>query len=93
MWIWIVMAVLLVGATATAVDKARKGQWWAAGGVLLPNLGVLVMFRGLERESMSLFWLFCLLVVAGYGAEGMAYWRNRTRASEPLNPESGNATS
>lgn len=34
-----------VGA-ASAVNKARKGQWYVAGGILLPILGVDLMVFG-----------------------------------------------
>ncbi|MER5211275.1 hypothetical protein ABT063_12005 [Streptomyces sp. NPDC002838] len=72
------MLVFVLGLTS-AVGKARKGQWWAAGAVFLPCLGVVVMLLGgVERRNASLFWLGCLFVAAGFGAEALACRRIRT---------------
>ncbi|OAH09655.1 hypothetical protein [Streptomyces jeddahensis] len=73
--------ILLLGA-ASAINKARKGQWYTAGGIFLPILGVGVMlFGGLERHSPLLFWLGVALAVVGFGVEFIAY--RRTRPSVP----------
>jgi drug/metabolite transporter (DMT)-like permease len=83
---WIAMAVMtlvFVLGLASAVVQVRKGQWWTAGAVFLPVLGMVVMLLGgVERQSTSLFWLGCLFVAAGFGAEAMAYWRTRTLGRE-----------
>ncbi|MFF3512470.1 hypothetical protein [Streptomyces sp. NPDC002573] len=77
-----VTVLVLVLGSASAVVQARKGQWWRAGSTLLPVLGMAVMlFGGVERRITSLFWLGCLLVLAGFGAEAVAYWRTRTPGS------------
>ncbi|MFJ9863541.1 hypothetical protein [Streptomyces sp. NPDC101165] len=78
-----VMALVFVLGSASAVVQARKGQWWRAASTFLPGLGmVVVLLGGVERQITSLFWLGCLLVVAGFGAEAMAYWRARTPSAE-----------
>ncbi|MET7365475.1 hypothetical protein ABZS61_06525 [Streptomyces sp. NPDC005566] len=72
----VVMTVLFVLSSASAVNFALKGRWWAAAGVVLPSVGLAaILFGGVERESMSLFWLGCLLVVAGFGAEFLDHRR------------------
>ena len=74
-------SVLLLGA-ASAINKARKGQWYTAGGIFLPVLGVDVMlFGGVERHSSLLFWLGVAIAVVGFGMEFTAY--RRTRPSMP----------
>ncbi|MCZ0984559.1 hypothetical protein [Streptomyces diastatochromogenes] len=51
MWIALVSLILLLGA-ASAIIKARKGQWYAAAGIFLAILSVdLMLFGGLERHS------------------------------------------
>ncbi|MFJ6570872.1 hypothetical protein ACIQNU_26010 [Streptomyces sp. NPDC091292] len=85
---WIVATILSVLGLAVTVDQVRRGRRWEAGGVLLSTLAMLALFLSLERESTSLFWLFPLLLVAGFGAEGMAYWTARKRGNGPLNTES-----
>jgi hypothetical protein len=73
--------ILLLGA-ASAINKARKGQWYTAGGIFLPILGVDVMlFGGVERHSPRLFWLGVALAAVGFGVEFIAY--RRTRPSMP----------
>ncbi|MEU9247605.1 hypothetical protein [Streptomyces sp. NPDC048385] len=86
MWIaTAVMALVFVLGLASSVVQARKGQWWRAGAVFLPVLGMVVMLLGgVEQQVTSLFWLGCLLVVAGFGAEAMAYWRTRTLEREQM---------
>ncbi|MBT2389931.1 hypothetical protein J7E87_10980 [Streptomyces sp. ISL-1] len=80
-----VMILIFVFASASAIVQARKGQWWTAGAVFLPSLGMVVLLLGgVERQSTSLFWLGSLFVVAGFGAEAMAYWRTRTRGREQV---------
>lgn len=79
MWIPAAVTTLLfVLASVSAIFQARKGQWWTAVAVFLPSLGVAALLGGLEWQSTPLFWLAFMLVVAGFGAEGMAYWRTRT---------------
>ncbi|MFF7748096.1 hypothetical protein ACFZCP_02345 [Streptomyces sp. NPDC007971] len=69
--------ILLLGA-ASAINKARKGQWYTAGGIFLPILGVDVMlFDGVERHSSLLFWLGVALAAVGFGVEFIAYRRTR----------------
>lgn len=85
---WIAAAAMMlvfVLGLASAIGNARKGQWWTAGAVFLPVLGVVViLLGGVERQSTSLFWLGCLFVVAGFGAEAMAYWGTRTPGKEKV---------
>lgn len=81
MWIAVLGLILLLGA-ASAINQARKGRWYTAGGVLLPILGVdLMLFGGVERHT-SFFWLGVLLAVAGFGMEFMAYRRTRASGAE-----------
>ncbi|MFF9363148.1 hypothetical protein [Streptomyces griseoluteus] len=69
-----VTALIFVLGSGSAVVRARKGQWWRAGSVFLPVLGMVVMLLGgVERRIASL---------AGFGAEAMAYWRTRTPLRE-----------
>ncbi|MFD9499615.1 hypothetical protein [Streptomyces sp. NPDC060035] len=76
-----VMTVLFVLSSASAINFALKGRWWTAGGVFLPSVGlVAILFGGVERQNTPLFWLGCLLVVAGFGAEAADHWRTRTPA-------------
>ncbi|MFF8649812.1 hypothetical protein ACF06D_16490 [Streptomyces griseoluteus] len=78
-----VTALIFVLGSGSAIVQARKGHWWRAGSAFLPVLGMVVMLLGgVERRIASLFWLGCLFVVAGFGAEAMAYWRTRTRGRE-----------
>ncbi|WP_406393906.1 hypothetical protein [Streptomyces sp. NBC_00887] len=78
---WIVTTVLFVLSSASAVNFALKARWWAAVGVFLPSVGLAaVLLGGVVRQSMSLFWLGCLLVVAGLGAEVLDQRRTRTAA-------------
>ncbi|MEU6384834.1 hypothetical protein ABZ847_14800 [Streptomyces bauhiniae] len=78
-----VMALIFALGLASAVVQARKGQWWRAGSVFLPVLGMVVMLLGgVERRIASLSWLGCLLVVAGFGSEAVDYWRTRTLGRE-----------
>lgn len=73
------MMLVFVLGLASAIGKARRGQWWTAGAVLLPVLGMVgILLGGVAWQSTSLFWLGCLFLVAGFGAEAMAYWRART---------------
>ncbi|MFD9542497.1 hypothetical protein [Streptomyces sp. NPDC060022] len=77
----VVMTVLFVLSSASAVNFALKARWWAAVGVFLPSVGLAaILLGGVERQSMSLFWLGCLLVVAGLGAEALDHRRTRTPA-------------
>ncbi|WP_406292051.1 hypothetical protein [Streptomyces sp. NBC_00624] len=79
-----VMLVFVLGL-ASAIGRARKGQWWTAGSVLLPVLGIVGILLGcVARQSTSFFWLGCLFVAAGFGAEAMACWRTRTPRSEKV---------
>ncbi|MGW1886324.1 hypothetical protein [Streptomyces sp. NPDC001970] len=81
MWIAVFGLILLLGL-ASAINQARKGRWYTAGGILLPILGSdLMLFGGVERHSLLLFWLGVVLAVVGFGMDFMAYWR--TRASGP----------
>ncbi|MGW1495582.1 hypothetical protein [Streptomyces sp. NPDC002402] len=84
MWIAIaVMTLVLLPGLASAVVHARKGRWWTAGAVFLPALGIVaILLGGVERQSTSLFWLGCLFLAAGFGAEAIAYWRTRTLGRE-----------
>ncbi|WP_327322574.1 hypothetical protein OG735_08825 [Streptomyces sp. NBC_01210] len=84
MWIAVaVMMLVFVLGLASAIGQARKGQWWTAGAVLLPVLGMVAMLLGgVERQSTPLFWLGCVFVAAGFGAAAMAYWRTRTLGRE-----------
>ncbi|MFD7941489.1 hypothetical protein [Streptomyces sp. NPDC059744] len=67
----------------SAIGKARQGQWWTAGAAFLPALGMVgILLGGVARQSTSFFRLGCLFVVAGFGAEAMAYWSTRTPGSE-----------
>ncbi|MFE9647182.1 hypothetical protein ACFYO0_24330 [Streptomyces sp. NPDC006365] len=76
-WMALMSLILLLGA-ASAVDKARKGQWYTAGGIFLPILGADVMlFGGVERHSSLLFWLGVALAVVGFGLELIAHRRTR----------------
>ncbi|MGW0828102.1 hypothetical protein [Streptomyces sp. NPDC002845] len=80
----VMMLVFVLGLTS-AIGKARKGQWWAAGAVFLPSLGMVVMpLGGVERRSASLFWLGCLFVAADFGTEALGYWRTRTLGREQV---------
>ncbi|MER7811222.1 hypothetical protein [Streptomyces sp900116325] len=77
------MILVFVLGLASAIGKARQGQWWTAGAVLLPVLGMVgILLGGVAWQSTSLFWLGCLFVVAGFGAEAMAYWRTRTPGTD-----------
>ncbi|MFB6704931.1 hypothetical protein ACFCW6_09485 [Streptomyces sp. NPDC056333] len=79
-----VMLVFVLGL-ASAIGRARRGQWWTAGAVFLPVLGMMgILLGGVARQSTSLFWLGCLFVVAGFGAEAMAYWTTRPPGSEKV---------
>ncbi|MET7311046.1 hypothetical protein ABZS68_29230 [Streptomyces sp. NPDC005571] len=81
MWIAVFGVILLLGV-ASAINQARKGQWYTAGGILLPILGVdLMLFGGVERH-ISFFWPGVVLAVVGFGMEFMAYWRTRTSGAE-----------
>ncbi|WP_345612376.1 hypothetical protein [Streptomyces sanyensis] len=83
MWIPVAAATLLVVlASASAIVQARKGQWWTAAAHFLPSLGVAALLGGLEWSRTSLFWLAGMFVVAGLGAEVVAYWRSRRSARE-----------
>ncbi len=73
-----VTVLLIVLASASAVVQARRGRWWTAVAVLLPSFGVAALLAGLQGPGPSLLWLAGMLVVAGFGAEGMAHWRART---------------
>lgn len=78
-----VMTLVFVLGLASAVVHARQGRWWTVSSVILPNLGIVAMLLGgVERQSTSLFWLGCLFVAAGFGAEAMACWRTRTLRRE-----------
>ncbi|MDF6042273.1 DUF5129 domain-containing protein [Streptomyces sp. JH14] len=71
--------VLFVLASVSAIFQASKGQWWTAAAHFLPSLGVAAMLGGMEWQHTPLFWLAGIMfVVAGFGAEAMAYWRTRT---------------
>lgn len=77
----VVTTVLFVLSAASAVNFALKARWWAAAGVFLPSVGLAaILLGGVERQSMSLFWLGCLLVAAGLGAEALDHRRTRTPA-------------
>ncbi|MFE7774744.1 hypothetical protein ACFU5O_12725 [Streptomyces sp. NPDC057445] len=81
------MVLVFVLGSAAAIRKARKGEWWKAGAIFLPGLGMVVMLLGgVERQSTSLFWLGCLFVAAGFGADAMAYWRTRTLGRGQVGP-------
>ncbi|MFG2884496.1 hypothetical protein ACGFYV_19760 [Streptomyces sp. NPDC048297] len=70
--------ILLLGA-ASATYQARKGRWYAVGGILLPILGLGVMlFGGVQRHSLPLLWLGTVLALGGFALEFIAY-RRRTR--------------
>ena len=67
------MSLILLLGTASAINKARKGQWYAAAGILLPVLGMDVMLLGaLERDGSFLFWLGVCLSLVGFGMEFVA---------------------
>ncbi|WP_329165373.1 hypothetical protein OHB49_37670 [Streptomyces sp. NBC_01717] len=84
MWMAAVTPAFVLGL-ASAIGKARKGQWWTIGAVFLPVLGMVgILLGGVARQSTSFFRLGCLFVVAGFGAEAMAYWRTRTPGSEKV---------
>ncbi|MFI1394624.1 hypothetical protein [Streptomyces sp. NPDC020681] len=70
--------LLFVLASASAIFQACKGEWWTALAVFLPSLGVAALLGALEWQRTSLFWVAGMFVVAGFGAEAMAYWRTRT---------------
>ncbi|MFI2352651.1 hypothetical protein ACH492_37835 [Streptomyces sp. NPDC019443] len=79
MWIPVAVTTLLfMLASISAIFQARKGQWWTASAVFLPSLGVAALLGGMEWQSTPLFWLAGMFVVAGFGAEAMAYWSTRT---------------
>ncbi|MFG3656671.1 hypothetical protein [Streptomyces sp. NPDC047706] len=76
-WMAIMSLILLLGAVS-AINKARKGQWYTAGGIFLPILGADVMlFGGVERHNSLLFWLGLALAVVGFGLELVAHRRTR----------------
>ncbi|MFG3023084.1 hypothetical protein ACGFZQ_31800 [Streptomyces sp. NPDC048254] len=79
------MALVFVLGLCSAVVKARKGQWWEAGSVFLPILGIgLSMLGDVRWKNLPLFWVGFALALAGFGAEGYSYWRTRAakRAQE-----------
>lgn len=74
------MALILALGAASAIVQARKGRWYAAGGVLLPVVGMdLMLLGGLERHSMLFFWGGVGVAVVGFGMEFVA-WRWAARA-------------
>lgn len=77
------MMLVFVLGSASAIGKARQGQWWTAGAILLPVLGMVgMLLGGVAWQSTSLFWLGCLFVAAGFGAETRAYWTTRTPGTD-----------
>lgn len=77
------MALVFVLGWVSAIVKARKGQWWDAGAVFLPILGVdLSIIGSLKGQNPSLVWVGCALALAGFGAEGYSYWRTRALDGE-----------
>ncbi|MEU0148648.1 hypothetical protein ABZ119_22175 [Streptomyces sp. NPDC006288] len=77
-----VLGVLLLLGVVSAINQARQGKWYTAGGILLPVLGIdLMLFGALERHD-SFFWLGVAVAVAGFGMEFMAYRRTRTLVAE-----------
>ncbi|WP_392749426.1 hypothetical protein [Streptomyces sp. LN590] len=71
MWIAVFGLILLLGV-ASAINQARKGRWYTAGGILFSILGIDLMLFD------SFFWPGVFLSVVGFGMEFMAYWRTRT---------------
>ncbi|WP_405391122.1 hypothetical protein OG596_26665 [Streptomyces sp. NBC_01102] len=74
-----VLGLLLVLGLASAINQARKGRWYTAGGVLLPVLGIDLMLLGSMEQDDRFFWSGVALSLIGFGMEFMAY--RRTRAS------------
>jgi hypothetical protein len=83
------LALVFVLGLGSAVGQARKGRWWKAAEVFLPVLGVDLMLLDMEWHSTPLFWLGSLLVVAGFGAEGVSYWKTRTQGRAAKSQSSG----
>lgn len=76
-WMALMSLILLLGAVS-AINKVRRGQWYAAGGIFLPIFGANVMlFGGVERHSQLLFWLGLAFAVVGFGMEFIALQRAR----------------
>ncbi|MEV6480726.1 hypothetical protein [Streptomyces sp. NPDC051576] len=75
------MALILALAAASAIVQARKGRWYAAGGVLLPVVGTdLMLFGALEQHSMLFFGGGVGVSVVGFGMEFVA-WRRAARVA------------
>ncbi|WP_327368023.1 hypothetical protein [Streptomyces sp. NBC_01217] len=82
MWMAVLGLILLL-SVASAINQARKGRWYTAGGILFPTLGIdLMVFGAVERQSLLLFRLGIVLAVVGFGMEFMAYWRTRASGAE-----------
>lgn len=86
MWTTI-MAVILVLGAVSAIVQARKGRWYAAGGILLPVVGVDLMLLGtLEWHSALFFWAGLALSLVGFGMEFAARRRTARTARAAVTP-------
>jgi hypothetical protein len=89
MWIpGTVLGLVLLLAAVSAIGKAQKGQWYAAGGLLLPVLGVSLMALSGAEHLVVLFVLGLALTLIGFLLEFSAYRRRSAegKASADASP-------